>query len=61
MKKEISKKSKVELEKELDKSKLTLRDVRFGIAGSKSKNVKEQKTLKKNIARIMTELRTMNQ
>jgi len=58
-KKEISKKSKAELEKDLDKNRLTLRDVRFGIAGSKSKNVKEQKTLKKDIARIKTALNTM--
>jgi len=59
MKKEVLKKNKNELEKELDEKRLSLRDVRFGIAGSKSKNVKEQKTLKKDIPRIKTALSTM--
>ncbi len=60
MKKGLLKKNKDDLMKELDEKRLSLRDIRFGIAGSKSKNVKEQKTIKKDIARIMTELRIMN-
>ena len=54
MNKELAKKSKADLTKDLDEKKVTLRDLRFGIAGSKSKNVKEQKTIKKEIARINT-------
>lgn len=60
MKKEKIKKNKTDLEKELNEKLISLRDKRFGIAGSKSKNVKEQKTIKKEIARIKTELRSMN-
>ncbi|PIR40186.1 MAG: 50S ribosomal protein L29 [Candidatus Zambryskibacteria bacterium CG10_big_fil_rev_8_21_14_0_10_34_34] len=59
MKKEISKKSKAELEKDLNKNIISLMNVRFGVAGSKSKNVKEQKTLKKDIARMKTVLNAM--
>jgi ribosomal protein L29 len=57
-KEELKKKSKVDLEKELGDKRVSLRDLRFGIAGSKSKNVKEQKMIKKEIARINT---TLNQ
>ena len=59
MKNEFSKKSKVDLMKELNEKRLSLRDKRFGVAGSKSKNVKEQKMIKKDIARIHTELTKM--
>jgi len=58
MNKELSKKSKTDLIKELNEKHLSLRDIRFGIAGSKSKNVKEQKMIKKDIARIKTVLST---
>lgn len=57
MKKELNKKSKEILEKELKESLISLRDKRFGLAGSKSKNVKEYKNIKKGIARIKTVLR----
>lgn len=60
MKKELTKKNKVDLVKSLDEKRILIRDIRFGTAGSKSKNVKEQKNLKKDIARIKTELRIMN-
>lgn len=60
MAKEKVKKNKTELEKELEEKVLAVRDLRFGTAGSKSKNVKEQKNLKKEIAKIKTELRIMN-
>jgi ribosomal protein L29 len=55
-KKELTKKSPADLFKELDEKRVSLRDIRFGIAGSKSKNVKEQKNIKKEIARIKTAL-----
>lgn len=58
--KELSKKSKNDLEKELNEKKLALRDIRFGIAGSKHKNVKESANLRKEIARIMTALSNLN-
>lgn len=50
------KKSKADLEKELGEKKISLRDLRFGIAGSKNKNVKQYANLKKEIARIKTVL-----
>ncbi|MBN2093811.1 MAG: 50S ribosomal protein L29 [Candidatus Zambryskibacteria bacterium] len=57
MKKEKPKKNITQdLQKELDEKKLALRDIRFGIAGSKSKDVKRQKNLKKEIARILTKI-----
>ena len=57
MKKETkTKKSEVDLIKEFSEKRLQLRDIRFGASGSKSKNVKEQKNIKKDIARIMTAL-----
>lgn len=59
MKKELLKKSQNDLEKELETKLISLRDIRFGTAGSKSKNVKEQKTIKKEIARIKTELNSI--
>ena len=45
--------------KELNEKRLSLRDKRFGRAGSKDKNVKEQKMIKKDIARIHTLLTQM--
>lgn len=51
---ELKNKSRDELTKELDEKRIILRDMRFGLAGSKSKNVKEQKMVKKDIARILT-------
>jgi ribosomal protein L29 len=60
MKKEQTKKSRVDLMKELNEKRLSLRDIRFEVAGSKSKNVKEQKNIKKNIARIHTALGNLN-
>lgn len=54
MKNEKTQKNKIDLMKDLNLKRLSLRDVRFGIAGSKSKNVKEQKMIKKQIARIKT-------
>ncbi len=60
MKKEKTKKNKIDLMKELNEKSISLRNIRFGVAGSKSKNVKEQRNIKKDIARIKTELRNMN-
>lgn len=57
--KELLKKSRDDLEKELNEKRLALRDIRFGVAGSKHKNVKEYANLRKGIARIMTALKNL--
>jgi ribosomal protein L29 len=59
-KKDIMQKSEGELTKLLSESKVTLRGMRFGTAGSKGKDVKEQRNLRKNIARAFTALRMKN-
>jgi len=46
-----------ELQKELRDKRESLRAFRFGGAGSRSRNVKEGRTIRKEIARLMTELR----
>lgn len=47
-----------DLEKALTEERVALRSFRFGIAGSKVRNVKEGKNIKKKIAQILTELNT---
>ena len=44
-----------DLEKELVEKKTSLRDFRFGVAGSKVRDVKTGKNLRRDIARILTE------
>ncbi len=56
MKDEIKTKSSEELAKDLNEKREGLRGMRFNLAGSKIKNVKEQNSRKKEIARILTEL-----
>lgn len=60
MKKEIAKKNKAELEKELDEKSISLRSIRFGASGGTNKNVKEYRNIKKGIARIKTALGALN-
>jgi len=60
MKNELTKKSKEDLKKELTEKHLRLREIRFGIAGSKSKNVKEYGNIKKEIARMETALKVVS-
>lgn len=45
-----------ELKKNLLALRESLRVIRFKAEGSKSKNVKEEKSLKKQIARVLTEI-----
>jgi len=52
--KDISNKTVADLTKMLGEKKEILRVFRFGGAGAKTKNVKEGRSLKKDIARIMT-------
>jgi len=47
---------KSELQKKLVLLEENLRVIRFKAEGSKSKNVKEYSTLKKQVARILTEI-----
>jgi len=54
--KEISTKNEKDLIKELTEKREAIRTIRFNIAGSKTRNVKESKGLKKDVARILTEL-----
>ena len=49
-------KSKTDLTKILYEKREAIKNVRFSTAGSKSRNVKELSTLRKEVARIMTEL-----
>ena len=53
---ELAKKSDKELQKELIEKRKAIREFRFNIAGSNLKNVKGAKFLKKDIAKILTEL-----
>lgn len=52
--KEIKNKTKTDLQKMLSEKREALRVFRFGAAGAKSKNVKEGRVIRKDIARILT-------
>lgn len=54
--KEIKNKTDQELKDLLSDKREALRVFRFGMSGSKVKNVKESLTTRKDIARMMTEL-----
>jgi len=53
---DLKNKTVEELNKLLSEKRTLLRDFRFGVSGSKTKNIKEGSILKKDIARIMTVL-----
>jgi ribosomal protein L29 len=53
--KDLKKTTENELMKMLREKRGSLRTIRFGGAGSKSRNVKEVQNTKKDIARILTE------
>ena len=53
--KELREKSEEELERELVQKRAALRSFRFNLAGSKTRNLKEGRNLRKDIARILTE------
>ena len=54
---ELKQKPKLELQKLLLDSRERLRSLRFDLASGKVKNVREIRTLKKDIARILTFLK----
>ncbi len=56
---DISKMSTTELTKELSGAREKLREFRVGMTGSRVKNVKEGRVLRKNIARILTAARNV--
>lgn len=56
-KQDFIKKSDKDLQKLLIEKRAALQNFRFGVTGSNVANVKEGKTLKKDIARIMTALK----
>lgn len=56
--KEIKEKNDKDLAKLLEEKRVTLRNFRFGIAGSRTRDVKEGKNARKDIARILTEFNT---
>lgn len=51
----IQKKSDKDLNTDLKEKRESLREFRFGMTGSRTRNIKEGKQLKKDIARILTE------
>ena len=53
--KDLQKKNDAELKSLLGEKREVVRTLRFGIAGSATRNVKEGKNTKKLIARILTE------
>lgn len=53
--KDLKNKNKEELQKLLDEKKEALQNFRFNISGSKQKNVKAGRDLRKEIAQILTE------
>jgi ribosomal protein L29 len=54
--KEITTKTQADLTKMLQEKRETLRAFRFGGAGAKTKNVREGRAIRKDIARILTAL-----
>jgi len=56
---ELRQKSKSELQKLLQDSREKLRQLRFDLASGKVKNFREIRELKKDIARILTLLKTL--
>jgi ribosomal protein L29 len=59
--KEIKTKTSQDLTKLLTEKREALRVFRFGTSGSKTKNVKEGRELRRDIARILTILNTNKQ
>lgn len=57
--KDLLKKTTTELQKELASAQQTLRELRFGSAGSKAKNTAQPRTLKHKIAQITTALASL--
>ncbi len=57
--KDISNKTQADLAKLVADKRESLRVFRFGASGAKTKNVKEGRTIRKDIARILTAMATL--
>lgn len=57
---EFTGKNKKELFKTMADKRQALQDFRFGVSGGKAKNVKLGRTIRKDIARIQTEISIQN-
>lgn len=55
---DLTKHTKEDLSKLAHDKREELRVLRFGVAGSKNRNVKQARTLRKDIARALTQLNT---
>jgi len=53
---DLKKKIDKDLNKILSEKRTELREFRFGLSGSKTKDIKKGKNLRKEIARVLTEL-----
>lgn len=53
---DFKKYTEAELAKEVAEKREALRAIRFGSAGSRSRNVREGRELRKEVARLLTEL-----
>ena len=58
---ELRRKSKLELKKILEDNGEKLRQLRFDLSAGKVKNVREIRRIKREIAQILTLLRSINQ
>jgi ribosomal protein L29 len=54
---DLKKKSIKDLQKLLRERRQTLREFRFGSAGSRTRNVREGRNIRREIARMLTELK----
>ncbi|OGG73266.1 50S ribosomal protein L29 [Candidatus Kaiserbacteria bacterium RIFCSPLOWO2_01_FULL_53_17] len=54
---DLKKYSIEDLQKEIAKKRESLRTFRFGEAGSRARNVREGRTLRRDIARMLTEIK----
>jgi len=54
--KDLNKKTENEIQKEIKDKKAEIRQFRFDLSGSKTRNVKLGKSLRKDVARLATEL-----
>jgi ribosomal protein L29 len=53
---DINKKNDKDLHKLLAEKRVALREFRFGLSGSKVRNIKEGRNLRREIAQILTEV-----
>lgn len=60
-KKNLKNKNSEDLQKELSEKRESVRLFRFGVAGSKVRNVKEGRDTKRQIARVLTEVNLRKQ